>query len=120
MPNFRTIALDETQFWRELPAGCEKAFGLYLFCEGEATYCCSLTPSTWCEFLEHVFTGADPEDPFVQEHQHMDSGYSCYIRFLRNMAAPHISRDVECEDWGAAREYFQANAVEPAILMEHV
>lgn len=80
--NFRTVAFDETEYWSDLPEGCTKVFGLYLFCEGERTYCCEIRPSSWCEFMRHVFIGLDYDHPFVEEHEYDNDEYGMYVHLI--------------------------------------
>lgn len=83
--NFRTVAFDETHTWFGLPEGCTKVFGLYLFCEGEATHCCELRPSSWCEFIQNVFIGlpTDPLHPFIEEYEYDNGGEAgSYFSFI--------------------------------------
>lgn len=60
---FRTYAVDETAHWslEGTPLAGVPVFGLYLIKEGEATYCCSLTPSSWAVNLENVFCYPDQD-----------------------------------------------------------
>ena len=135
--NFRTVAFDETALWRDLPKGCTRVFGLYLFCEGERTYCCSLTPSSWCEFLENVFIGLDNAHPFVEEHQFYngwESGH--YVSFIDvEKLSNRVSEPIEFENdrddfdsddearedlWEQAREYVRGNALEPPCLWKEM
>ena len=62
---FYVIARDETEYWR--PEVLERihaarAFGLYLVREDEATYCCSLTPSSFAMGLKNEFAFDLPPD----------------------------------------------------------
>lgn len=61
---FRTYANDETEHWslEGTPLDGVPVFGLYLIREGEATYCCSLTPSSWAVSIENVFCYPDQSD----------------------------------------------------------
>lgn len=131
---FRTIAIDETAHWRLPPelAGC-RAFGVYIFREGEATYCCSLTPASWLEPLQNEFIRIDGEPltdaqaEAAADLMHEGTADGHYRAFLR---APFTGLDVseprEFEPdpdlrpdeaqrrlWDDARESFQANA--PAL-----
>lgn len=76
---FRTFASDESEHWNlaGTPVADVKAFGLYLFCEGEATYCCSFTPSSWCEALQNVFAINEGED--VPRDQHGRTLAAAYV-----------------------------------------
>lgn len=60
---FRTFANDETEHWNLAGTPLEgvPVFGLYMFKEGERTYCCSLTPSSWAVNLENVFCYPDQD-----------------------------------------------------------
>lgn len=135
--NFRTVAFDETKFWSDLPEGCTKVYGLYLFKEGEATHCCSLTQSSWCEFLENVFIGLDGEHPFVEEYRYDDGGEAgSYFSFIDpDKYGDHVSEPIEFENdrddfdsddearedlWEQAREYVRGNALEPPCLWKEM
>ena len=135
--NFRTVAFDETEYWSDLPEGCAKVFGLYLFCEGERTYCCEIRPSSWCEFLENVFIGLDNEDPFVEEHQYDDGGEGGrYVHLLdpaklgdcvsearefeNDDGDFNSDEDVRSDLWEQAREGVRGNALEPACLWKEM
>jgi hypothetical protein len=48
------------------------AFGVYLIRVGEATHCCSLTASTWAEFLKNAFVYAGTDDDAA--HAALDDG----------------------------------------------
>jgi hypothetical protein len=68
---FRTYAADETEHWNlaDTPLAGVPMFGLYAFKEGERTYCCSLTPSSWAIALENIPCYPDQETaPKVNEY----------------------------------------------------
>lgn len=62
--HFRCVAIRETYHWDQdflensIVAGAD-VFGVYLYREGERTYCCELTPSAWCEFVQNDFVRPD-------------------------------------------------------------
>lgn len=121
--HFRLVAFDETRYWATLPSDCSQAFGTYLFCEGEATHCCSLTPSSWCEPIENVFAGLDPNDAFVEDNLFTGMDDGIYTPFINPAKRPSwVSRAIEfdAEDredaWEQAREYFRGNAVSIPIV----
>jgi hypothetical protein len=129
---FRLVAFDETRDWCDPPKECRKVFGVYLFHEGEATHCCSLLPSSWCEKIENVFIGLDPEHPFIEEHGFIGLDEDMYTFFIRPEQMPDcvsqaVEFEVDPEDmeaadeealadamrdeaWEQAREYFHGNA----------
>lgn len=61
---FRTFASDETENWNleGTPLAGVPIFGLYAFKQGERTYCCSLTPSSWAIALENIPCYPDQEN----------------------------------------------------------
>ncbi|TAN06768.1 MAG: hypothetical protein EPN36_03290 [Rhodanobacteraceae bacterium] len=117
---FRAVAFDETRYWNGLPPACTRVFGTYLFCEGEATHCCELMPSSRCEPLNNVFCGLRTDDAFVEEHL-FDGNEDCiYVRMLdpakrRDWVSEPIEIEAESRDeaWEAATEYAHGN--EPQI-----
>lgn len=113
MPKFRAIRFNETHHWN-LPAvlaGCQ-VFGVYVFAVGEATYCCSLTPSSWVEFLwNEVVAPSDVSEEMQREIEKLqfetggEGGY--YVPFIRDYS--NCSEERECENWDDANESFHAN-----------
>jgi hypothetical protein len=123
---FRIVAFDETENWDSLPEGA-KVWGIYLFCEGEATHCCSLTPSSWCLFLQNIFDGPPTEFQEEREFEGEDF-YSVFIDVSKLVWQHRISRPIEFESdeedeeearadaWAQAEEYFLANQILPACV----
>lgn len=131
--SYRLVAIDETRHWKlpDVLATC-KAFGIYAVCIGERTYCCSLTPSSWYEFVEHVFVRIDGAE--LDEAQSEAAGdlmfeggwdnnfYGPFIGTYEpraRMSAPVIV-EYECDEdaseddehraqWDAIREHAQSN-----------
>lgn len=130
--SFRAIAIDETHHWNLPPELAEcRAFSIYIFCEGEATYCCSLTPSSWLEPLRNEFVRIDGEPLTDEQHEvasdlmfeDMDGFYRDFLRASDSGPALDVSEarefevDPDLDDneadqhlWDEARESFQANA----------
>lgn len=138
--SFRLIAIEETEHW--LPTheeiASEPIFGIYLYMEGEATYCASLTPSSWCEFLENRFLAHDKPGISEDAIDEMDElrtengdESGSYFPFIRNPDPRCISKaesftvdtrncdgdtakerreNAIKELWEEAREYFQGNS----------
>lgn len=137
---FRCVAIEETEHWcldADHPAHGLPAFGIYLFREGEATYCCSLTPSQWCEWIQNQFVirqsvydaleeSGELEKVYDLEHDNGDDGY--YGFPVRDPSSkrdsPYISEPItirlaqaDYEDreamdraaWEEAREHFSGN-----------
>lgn len=104
---FFTVARDETQFWDpEFLASHQitKAYGIYLILNGEATHCCSLTPSSWAEFCENVFVS--PNDEIHDELEEVYLGDSGYQPFTPHdplspyhSALFHVEQDRRVHDW---------------------
>lgn len=67
--DFRAYATDESDHWElaDTPLAGVPVFGVYLFCEGEATHICSFTPSSRVDFLENIFLTET-------EEQHEEAG----------------------------------------------
>lgn len=61
---FRTYASNDSGHWylEETPLKGVPVFGLYLIREDEASYICSLTPSSRADFLQNVFAYPDQSD----------------------------------------------------------
>lgn len=126
---FRLIAYNETEYWLRLPPECKKVYGVYLFCEGEATHVCSLTPSSWCEFIENVFIGLNPENMFAVDNENEDGDEpGSYFHFIDPACIPdRVSKPIEFEAdyrddaWEQARDYFQSNRQSiPIVDREYV
>jgi hypothetical protein len=131
---FACVARDETYAWSDLPAQCGIVFGLYIFCVGEATHVCSMTPSSYVQFLENVFGGIPGDHPYADDHAYDNGGETgTYITFITDEhRAKHptlytdpIEFEVDDEAneddtrqalWDAAMEYFRGNTPSPAIL----
>lgn len=125
---FRAIALDETGYWN-LPSELNdcRVYGVYFYREGDATYCCSMLPSSWLEPLENVFIRADGQ-PLTDEqsaiagelaHEGLEGQYRAFLRsdsrgFVATVSEPREFEidpdDSDQQVWGDARESFQANA----------
>lgn len=106
---FRLIAIDETQFWcpKNQEIADKPIFGVYLYCEGEATYCASLTPSSWCVFIENRFGierhSIDPEEELseavldeiesLRDENDRESG--SYFNYISNPDKRFISKPFE-------------------------
>lgn len=120
--NFRAVAFDETNQWIRASGGdtFDRAFGVYFFKEGEATFAASLFPSSWCEFLHNEFVGPDSE-AIADELRY--EGESKYVAFIdpekatllisKAYSIEYDEDDGEDAAWQAAREYFSGNS--PAI-----
>jgi hypothetical protein len=122
---FRTFANDETENWNldATPLAGVPIFGLYAFKQGERTYCCSLTPSSWAIALENVPCYPDQETaPKVNRHgqtaveAYLDSNdvrsealEDCYFGFFGD-AADLDRREAEHGDVSAPVA-FDSNAV---------
>ncbi|USN15588.1 hypothetical protein KIKIMORA_04700 [Brevundimonas phage vB_BpoS-Kikimora] len=100
--HFRALAVEETQYWNLPPAlAGSPVFGLYLFCEGEATHVCSLTPSSRIDFLRNAFLTDRADDPAAAEAYLQDGGDgeeyenggepSTYRAFIRDPEAPETA-----------------------------
>lgn len=122
---FRVIARIETPFWDQdllTKHQIEVAFGLYLFQESEASYLCSLTPSSRIDFLQNSFIGGDDD----LHDLHMEPGEDTYVNFIRTdridrrfITSPRlIEGETDEELWENAREQLQNEA--PLITWETV
>lgn len=138
---FFTVAIDQTNYYDKLPRGATRAFGLYLVCKDEATYCCSLSPSSWGVNLQNVFTCKMSDSDTL--HSEMESGEwemdgldDSYISFQNynaksgrhsELVSISIETDLEFDEtdgplpesvhdelWEEAREYFSGNQYLPA------
>lgn len=100
--HFRAVAVDETVYWNPPePLKGAPVFGLYLFCEGEATHVCSLTPSSRIDFLRNIFLTERAADPVAAEAFLQDGGdgveydnggeSSSYRGFIRDPEAPETA-----------------------------
>jgi len=85
---FFTLAIDSTKHWAELPEHATRAFSLYLIMDGEATHCCSMTPSSWGAALPNVFScpesSADALNSFLNfsdgwEYEGLEDSYLPFI-----------------------------------------
>lgn len=148
---FWTVACDETEYWADgvlAEFAIRRAFGLYLICEGEATYCCSLSPSTWAEALRNVFvcdndaetydwSGRTGLGRFIEDNEY-EGLESTYLPFIdpakfdkRLVAGPfeierdEIDPDAEMDDeefrrelWNEARERWNTAPDEPDVVGE--
>ncbi|AFU87894.1 hypothetical protein CcrColossus_gp024 [Caulobacter phage CcrColossus] len=68
---FRTYAVNDTEHWNLAGTPLEgvPAYSLYLIREGEQTYMCSLTPSSYAYGIQNVFLYPDQEGlPAVNEY----------------------------------------------------
>lgn len=108
--HFRVIARDETEYWPSPPS--RQVFGLYIFREGEATYCCSLTPASWCEGTVNVGV---PEGP---EYEGLSDNYFTFITPPYVNCSERITVEGETDEdlWDAAREQQSSNPVEPSCV----
>ena len=129
---FRCIQIDETKYWSfEDKPDDLRIYGIYMFLEGSATYLCSLTPSSWLEWIAYE---AHTDDDAWREMFHSEhatpiedpSYYASYISpdFVRAEASNAYTVEIEEKDeivstfddpaleaaWEEAREYFQGNA----------
>jgi len=145
MESFYVIAREESEYWN--PAvfeehGIRAAFGLYLIRAGEATHCCSLTPSSWVEWVGNRFILADdaPRDSWGewtgqdlenesggetgQYLDYLDPGKmdARFVAELVEIAPGEVEAATDGPDalraalWDAAREAFNENPDEPGIL----
>ena len=137
--SFWAIARDESAYWDAdaLAAhGIKAAFGLYLIREGEGTHVCSLTPSSWCEWLRNDFVfnddATDEQREAAQELEYDDGGepghYSGRVIVPGKMDSRFIAGPVEIDPadhddsddlhraiWDAAQEEWHANPDFPTI-----
>lgn len=134
---FRLYAVNDTQYWNfpdDHPLKGVTAWSVYLFEEGVGTYCCSLTPSSWCEFIENRFeidiSDLDYDHPAMRALEEFEyEGQDNYYEFVRLPEKARFVSDpceVEIDDededehhteaWEEAREYFRGNyACIPAV-----
>lgn len=142
---FAYIAQETTDFWN-LPddstvKNC-RMFTLSMFRVGEATYCCSLTPSTYVDDIENLFFNRDGSpltdaqweeiDNEYLQHEALDHSYINYVNpdvigsnpFVGdtywNEYDPDDYDDADAmreEAWEDAREEMQANcsSYEPSL-----
>lgn len=140
---FAVMAYEITEHWN-LPDDSKVkdclSFCLGLFRVGEATYCCSLTPSTYVQDLENIFINRDGSpltDDQISEldregyqYEALDHGYQRFIRDHENnpMIGDTIEIELDPDDyadedemdraaWDEAREEASANsaAYEPPL-----
>lgn len=100
---FRIIARDETHAWDQSVLDefhITKAFCLYAIREGEATHCCSLTPSSWAVAIENVFIHDFDLDPslraaIIEENHCLSQNWQGYetdvLESLRDRASDKLS-----------------------------
>ncbi len=143
---FAMIAQDHTSHWN-LPedstlADCQ-IFTLSIFAVGEATYCCSLTPSSYADDVENAFYNRDgsylteeqisEQDRTGVQYEGLDHTYIGYVDPDRVADNPRIGDICEIEidpddhdgdreamrnaAWEDAREEMRANqgAYEPDL-----
>lgn len=127
MKRFRLIAIDETDKVT-LPEGATQLYGIYLFCEGEATHCCSIAPSTWLEPIDVAIIYPDwpPEGDYYEQtyrsllDQHYDCGH--YVPYIDPENLPALtSRAIEIDitpgnfdDEGSYRDALWDEAIDAA------
>lgn len=99
---FQLMAVNETNYWIELPEECERVYGIYLVCPDEVNHLCSLTPSYRADFICNKFD-LPPEHPFYEDNWGI--GEDTYFDKL----TPALSEPFEADDWEEAMEYAQSN-----------
>ena len=87
---FRVYATDQTEFWElgpDHPLTGRTAWGIYFFCEGEATHLCSLTPSSRCDWLRNQFDLPADYDTDSNESAELEGNsggeWTTYFGFIR-------------------------------------
>lgn len=147
--SFYTTAINETEYWCAdtlKKHGIKAAFGLYLFREGEATHVCSITPASWCEWMQNAFifedTATEAQREAAQDLEYENGGEGGqYVTPMRDrakldsrfIAGPvvvdhsDVDSDPEAdadsfhsEIWEAAREGWNGSPDEPLILWDGV
>lgn len=127
---FRVIAFNETENWdikhsplKDFVDTTKPIYGTYLYRVGEATYCASMSPSSWCVFIQNYIPlkidldklpGLIQDEVFEAEH---NSGgeEGIYVRYLnprkRRFQSPTITIKAETADeaWEEALEYVREN-----------
>lgn len=133
---FAIVAIENTEFWN-LPEDSTlkdcRIFCNGLFAPGEATYCASLTPSTYVIDMETKFFNRDGSplseeqiselDRCFYEYEALDHGYHAFIRNWENnpLVGNLIEIELDLEDyeseeaareaaWEEAREEARANS----------
>ena len=138
---FLVLAADETKYWNSKAlkrCGIRQVFCLHLIREGEATFCCSMTPSSWAVPVRNVFIFTADASPDMRERvlielEYEGLGAGAYFPFASfSKCRPGTARafeidldETEFEDteegqeayrdaaWDQALEYVQTNDVEP-------
>lgn len=115
---FSVFTIDESAYWRaDILAKCGgRIFTVYLFCVGEATHCCSLTPSTYAEAIDYV-ASADIDDEtqetLLAALADADGGYFPFRdagQDVREFDSDEDDEDAARRDlWDQARESYAAN-----------
>lgn len=129
MVKVNAIKLEETSYWNlDLIEGgdkIEKIWGVYIYEPESGTYCCSLFPSYWFEFIEHVFElkeefKDDDElrssiwEQLIESTIDDPSGYYdvSYIRWvIKNNPDMVVEDDTEHDCFDDAIEYHRSNGV---------
>lgn len=102
---FRLIAVNETRHWdlTGTPVEGMDAFGVYLFHEGEATYCCSLSPDAWCESVITEFVMKDGSLLPEMTAEELEEIYE-------------MARDAQSDETGCYFSYGSVNGADPRFL----
>jgi hypothetical protein len=72
-PDFWLVKIDETDKWCDsLKSKVKRIWGIYLIDVTQHTYCCEMTPSYWCDFVESypqhfAETSTDEQDKLNEE-----------------------------------------------------
>lgn len=110
---------DVTRYCTEIPKGVARVWSRYVVKSGEATFCCSLTPSSFaaavgvhCELAPGAISDdADLEKIADWEMEAGAHGDDAYFPFLIHAAekADRMSPTYEAETWADAIEAAHAN-----------
>jgi len=134
MPDFRIIALDESEHWPMMAADLPEVsclYGLYLVDFNCETYACSLTPDYWARWLETVWTSKPAlviaENRREHIHHYIDRGnarvdsdgyFGAY--FLRHYATTHAELVTEAPVAGTLLKQYRSGALPYDVLFTSV
>jgi hypothetical protein len=109
---------DITAHCTGLPACVDRVFNRYLFKQGEATFCCAITPSSfgadlgaYCTIKPDVeMSEADWEAVWAWEEEAARGIDDSYFSFrAQDNANPSHSPLIDADNWAEAEEYANAN-----------
>ncbi len=105
-PDFYIVHIDETEYWgmARLP-GVKRMWGIYLVDKSRVTYCCSLIPSYWLQWIAYDEEFEAHVEPDSKEWNEADWEVSQVVGTDGYYNCKDIDRDspkmkVEPVEWG--------------------